>query len=283
MFQQAYENRYRALGPTNRNTYFAFRNMGQMSLLLGHYDESERIFTHCLDVTLKLQSRVNHYLNCLIWLVNLHLFFGKADEAYDFLQRAHKAAEDYPPKHKEKQSVRLSSCFYFYETRPKQTKSSVSELEDALKQADEYRDAWVGASCQSCPSSIQRSFFACPKCPKYVLRFCHACVARNMPAAFCAHDIRLAMFKPPARLLQETRLALLAQERDWPEYDKYYDAYEEFCTHEQVPDTERIVRKCQRVNGKRRRSVCSGSVTPDRNQSPRRQPPTDGTGYSFRH
>ncbi|KAF0697600.1 Aste57867_11728 [Aphanomyces stellatus] len=241
MFEAIYEGRCRTLGVDHEQTWQCFRNLGVMHFKVGQYDASRRILADCLDSSSRLHQSKHHQLNCILALGLLNVCCGNLEPAYGQIKTALDGfREIYSPTHTEAQSALLSLCYYFNETMACQSHAELDGLEAELKQANQFLDAWAGDNCHGCYVPIQGSYFACAECPNYTLRFCRSCVALIKPSCFCDHGSSLASFIPPARLLQEKRLTLLAQEVKWPEYNTQYQVYAEFCSINHVPEAERL-------------------------------------------
>ncbi|KAF0690545.1 Aste57867_18061 [Aphanomyces stellatus] len=243
MFQEIYQSRRRTLGPNHDFTWASLKEVGLLSFVMGQMDEAKGILVECLDASIRLNHSRCVHLDCLQTLGLLSTWTGDPDQAFDYLMEAVKGFRELlSPTNKTTQTALLFLSYYFNETMHQQSLFRLAAFEDELKQANEYRDTWVGVCCKICLEPIQGFLYTCVQCPIYVLKFCHRCVALTKHTTFCDHVGRLKSSKPPARHLQERRLELLAQGANWTEYDTCFQDYQEFCTVHEVPQDERVKR-----------------------------------------
>ncbi|KAF0691114.1 hypothetical protein As57867_017531, partial [Aphanomyces stellatus] len=242
-----YDVTRRTLGPDNQNTWVGYNNLGQMYLLTGAYDEARRILVACVDASASANPTAEQQLFYKLTLGKFYLCTLDIAQAQSYLQMAHDGFKRLTSAtHHHTRSALYCLCLCFLETMEDDDDAMLARidaLEDELKQAECHHDTWTGFPCHGCCRPTAGTYFTCPKCPPLARRFCCACVALAKHTLFCDHDAPLKGFKPPARALQETRLALLAKVSALKraEYDRHVDAYVAYCVTYDVAEDERTI------------------------------------------
>ncbi|KAF0695974.1 Aste57867_13246 [Aphanomyces stellatus] len=245
--RESYDVHRRTIGLNHLDTWMAYCSLGTTMMDTGDYASAKPILVACVDDGIQHTSPA---VRCMFFyaLGKLHSCLGETDRAQHLLTKSHQGfAQLYPPTHPYCRLTLLFMCLVMYPPNAYvPTLPQLTALEEKLKQADMFHETWVSRPCQGCSRPIQGIYVECPQCPKYAWFFCEPCVAQTKHKVFCTHDSSpLVKLKPPARFLQEKRLMLLADDANWIEYDRHFQAYEAYCTMHQVPQIQRKTNKVE--------------------------------------
>ncbi|KAF0683592.1 Aste57867_24358 [Aphanomyces stellatus] len=239
-----YKKRCRLLGPTHESTFNCYNTIGQLHALQGHYAQAEFVLVECVDTAKRLQLRPHRLF---LSLCRLGMYFaskGDIDKANKYLGQAHDGfIQTYNPAHFEAQRALYWRCLVLMTSDGWHSLAQIAAYEDHLRLANCFNETWSRFPCHGCYQPIQGQYFTCTKCPKFAWCFCGSCVASSKRTAFCDHGLAEFMaLKPPARLLQEKKLEILAQDlhTNRKEYQNAYEAYQAYCIAFQVPEVERL-------------------------------------------
>ncbi|KAF0699702.1 Aste57867_9751 [Aphanomyces stellatus] len=239
LYDAAYTSRRRTLGPDHQLTWLSYRHWGQSLLRQGKFAQAKDILVACRDAATRLGHTEDSKHECDVHIGRLYLSMGDFDHAMAHLERAHKGNMAlFGPMHPDTR--------YALVWRWLAAQTTVHTLADAamwqreLERAGTFHETWVGFSCVSCYRPIQGLYITCVECPKYSSHFCHACVKTHV--SYCTHgDAALETLKPPARVILEKQLTILAP--DTTDYHDRFDAYETYCATYHVPQDEQLVRR----------------------------------------
>ncbi|KAF0719784.1 Aste57867_783 [Aphanomyces stellatus] len=240
MNQEGYASRSRTFGPDHQETWTALSNMGYLQLLMGKIDGAKQIFEACMAAATRLGQTATRQLNCQLKFGQLYVCVGHHDLARLYLQHAYDGLKDiYSAPHTFTRTALYWSCFLLYHAHV--SMAEMDQIQEKLQDADCFHDTWTLFPCHGCFQPLQGTYYACPQCPKFAYRFCRSCVAQSKPASVCNHGTSLEGMKPPARYIQEKRLALLAQDDDLTEFNTHCQVYCAYCSAYQVPVDEQII------------------------------------------
>ncbi|KAF0684368.1 Aste57867_23681 [Aphanomyces stellatus] len=246
----SYETHRRIYGPHHLDTWIAYNNVGIMSLNIGEYTIAKTIFVACVDenvlalLTPDWQHMCMLYVGLVFGLGKFYCVVGEeTDQAYALMTKSYDGFRHlYAPTHYYCRLALTWIAMLLYTPNIYfATVAQLTKLDADFREAGCFHETWTSMTCHGCYRPIQGLYVACPACPKFAWRFCAPCVTNSKHKAFCTHDgAVLVKLKPPARYLQEKRLTLLAEDGNWTEYDRYYQAYETYCATHQVRGEDRF-------------------------------------------
>ncbi|KAF0688814.1 Aste57867_19636 [Aphanomyces stellatus] len=243
MRQDIYDVSLRTLGPTHRGTCIAFGNLGSAMMMTGQYDQAKVVLEACHDMIARTGQPTEMRLKFELKLGQLHLCAGDGNLAHRRLVQVHDGIKTiHSASHPLARIALYWLCFLLYDSTFFLSMAQLDSVADELHAAGLFHDTWIIFPCHGCFEPIRGTSFTCPACPRFARRFCRACVAQAKFASFCAHNTRVEGMAPPPRRVQEMRLARLAQEDRWTDYDRRYLEYDAYCNAQHVPLDERAVR-----------------------------------------
>ncbi|KAF0693169.1 hypothetical protein As57867_015771, partial [Aphanomyces stellatus] len=244
VLQAVYETRCRVHGCDHLFAWGSYCLVGENHQRLGEIYQAKEILLACMDAANRFKLSPLQTFAFSGKLGITYLCAGDVDKARTILRQAHDdLVREYGATYPASQAALYVRCFVDMTTHGWTTLAQLSEFESLLLQAECAHERPASRLvCHGCARPVCGTFFTCSKCPSLAWCFCGPCACfLDKPRAFCDHGApALVTITPPARFIQEERLALLAQDANWSEYAMHFEAYQAYCATHDVPAREQV-------------------------------------------